>query len=80
MALAARSIAYGEKIVYSGPMYHSMKVEGDKIRLMFNHVGGGLMAKGGDTLKGFAIAGADQLKIGHGHGPLHHFHDYWRTS
>jgi hydroxymethylpyrimidine/phosphomethylpyrimidine kinase len=21
-----------------------------------------------------AIAGADQLKIGHGHGPLHHFH------
>ena len=26
-----------------------------------------------------AIAGADQLKIGHGHGPLHHFHDHWRT-
>ncbi len=27
-----------------------------------------------------AIAGADQLKIGHGHGPLHHFHAQWRQS
>jgi hydroxymethylpyrimidine/phosphomethylpyrimidine kinase len=24
-----------------------------------------------------AIAGADQLKVGHGHGPLHHFHAQW---
>jgi hydroxymethylpyrimidine/phosphomethylpyrimidine kinase len=24
-----------------------------------------------------AIAGADTLKIGHGHGPLHHFYRYW---
>jgi hydroxymethylpyrimidine/phosphomethylpyrimidine kinase len=27
-----------------------------------------------------AIAGADQLKIGHGHGPLHHFYEQWRQS
>ena len=26
-----------------------------------------------------AIAAADELKIGHGHGPLHHFHAIWRT-
>jgi hydroxymethylpyrimidine/phosphomethylpyrimidine kinase len=26
-----------------------------------------------------AIATADKLKIGHGHGPLHHFHATWRT-
>jgi hydroxymethylpyrimidine/phosphomethylpyrimidine kinase len=26
-----------------------------------------------------AIAGADNLKIGHGHGPLHHFHELWRA-
>lgn len=26
-----------------------------------------------------AIAGADTLKIGHGHGPLHHFHELGRT-
>ncbi|MBI2713862.1 MAG: bifunctional hydroxymethylpyrimidine kinase/phosphomethylpyrimidine kinase [Rhizobiales bacterium] len=27
-----------------------------------------------------AIAGADQLTVGHGHGPLHHFHGIWRQS
>jgi hydroxymethylpyrimidine/phosphomethylpyrimidine kinase len=27
-----------------------------------------------------AIAGADQLKVGHGHGPLHHFFDHWRLT
>ena len=27
-----------------------------------------------------AIAGADQLKVGHGHGPLHHFYGQWRQS
>jgi len=25
-----------------------------------------------------AIAGADRLHVGHGHGPLHHFHAQWR--
>src|SRR5215467_8383086 len=27
-----------------------------------------------------AIASADALRIGHGHGPLHHFHELWRKS
>jgi len=27
-----------------------------------------------------AIASADGLRIGHGHGPLHHFHELWRKS
>jgi hydroxymethylpyrimidine/phosphomethylpyrimidine kinase len=26
-----------------------------------------------------AIAGADALGVGHGHGPLHHFHAFWKT-
>jgi sialate O-acetylesterase len=36
-----------------------MKVDGDAVRLNFDHVGGGLIAKGGD-LKGFAVAGEDR--------------------
>jgi len=24
-----------------------------------------------------AIAAADRLKVGHGRGPVHHFHDWW---
>lgn len=59
LALAALAIAYGQKIVYSGPIYRSMRIEGNKIRLFFDHVGSGLVAKGGE-LKGFAIAGEDR--------------------
>lgn len=59
LALAALGKAYGEDVVYSGPIYESMTIEGSKIRLDFAHVGGGLVAKGGEPLKGFAIAGHD---------------------
>ena len=60
LALSAEAIAYGQKLVYSGPMYRKMQVEGNQIRLSFDHVGSGLMAKDGDKLSGFAIAGADK--------------------
>jgi sialate O-acetylesterase len=59
LALAARGIAYGEKVVYSGPIYKSMKINGDRAVLTFNHAGRGLEARDGQ-LKGFSIAGADQ--------------------
>ena len=45
LALAARHIAYGEKLVWSGPAYKSMKVKGSKAILSFNHVGGGLESR-----------------------------------
>lgn len=59
LGLLARSIAYGEKIETGGPLYQSMHVDGDKIRLTFNHTAGGLVAGGGGSLTGFAIAGGD---------------------
>ena len=59
LGLSADAIAYGDKVEYSGPLYHAMKVEGDKVHLTFDHLGGGLVAKGDAPLKGFAIAGAD---------------------
>jgi len=59
IALAARAVAYGEKIEYSGPVYESMKVEGNKIILTFTHVGSGLITKNGD-LKDLTIAGDDK--------------------
>jgi len=58
LALAARGIAYHEKIEYSGPIYKSMKVQGQKIILSFDHADG-LEARGGE-LKGFAICGPDK--------------------
>lgn len=60
LALAAQNLAYGEKdVVYSGPIYESMKIEGNKIILSFTNIDGGLVAKGGE-LKRFSIAGADK--------------------
>jgi sialate O-acetylesterase len=58
LALAARALAYGEKIEFSGPLYDSMIAKDGKILLSFKHVGGGLVAKDGE-LKGFTIAGED---------------------
>lgn len=58
LALAARKLAYGEDLVYSGPLFRSLEVDGKRARLHFDHVGGGLSCKG-DRLQGFAIAGAD---------------------
>lgn len=60
LALWTLAQTYEKDIVYSGPLYKSMKVEGGKIVLSFDHVGGGLVAAGGEALKGFAVAGADQ--------------------
>lgn len=61
LALAAEHLAYGDKdVVYSGPIYRSATVDGDSIVITFDHIGSGLMAKGGDGLHAFAIAGADK--------------------
>ncbi len=59
LALAAEAKWYGKKITYSGPIYKTMKIEGNKIRLYFDHVAEGLLSKDG-PLKSFAIAGADK--------------------
>jgi sialate O-acetylesterase len=60
LALIARAKTYGEHIAYSGPVYQSQKIDGNKIALSFKYTNGGLVAKG-DTLKGFTIAGADKI-------------------
>ena len=61
LALAAQYLAYGDnEVVYSGPLYQSMKIHGNKITLSFTNTGGGLIAKGDGELKHFAIAGPDK--------------------
>jgi len=59
LALAARGIAYGEKIAYSGPTYKSLAIKDDKAIIGFNSVGSGMEVRG-EELKGFAIAGEDK--------------------
>jgi sialate O-acetylesterase len=59
LALAARGIAYHQPIEYSGPVLKRVKIERNQIVLTFNHVDGGLEARGGE-LTGFALCGPDR--------------------
>lgn len=62
LALAAKKIAYGKDLVYAGPILKTARVEKDKVKLKFEHVGSGLAAQDRQTkLKGFAIAGKDGI-------------------
>jgi sialate O-acetylesterase len=42
LAAVAREKVYGEKIVGTGPRYRSHEIEGDKVRIRFDGIGGGL--------------------------------------
>ena len=60
LALWALAKTYGKTgLVYSGPLYKSMKVEGNKIRIEFDHVGGGLKSRDGKPLSWFTVAGKE---------------------
>ena len=60
LALWALAKTYGKTgLVYSGPLYKDMKIDGNKIRVSFDHVGGGLVSRDEKPLTWFAIAGAD---------------------
>jgi len=61
LALAGMKVAYQKDIVYSGPVYESMEIEGNEIRIKFGSVGSGLVAKEQyGYLKGFSISGSDK--------------------
>jgi sialate O-acetylesterase len=59
LSLAARAVAYGESIEYSGPLFSQVTVDGASLRIRFDHAGSDLTAKNGE-LRGFAVAGADE--------------------
>ena len=58
LGLWARAKIYGEsRLVYSGPLYNGTFIdEGTKLRVGFDHVGGGLRAYGGGALTAFEVS------------------------
>ena len=58
LSLAARAVAYGEQIEYSGPLPRQVTPEDGALRVWFDH-SSGLTARGG-AVKGFEIAGRDR--------------------
>ncbi len=57
LALAAEHIVYGRDVEFSGPVLRNMQKQGARIVLQFDHIGGGLVAKNSEPLKGFSLAG-----------------------
>jgi|JI6StandDraft_1071083.scaffolds.fasta_scaffold07801_4 sialate O-acetylesterase len=61
LALWALAKDYGRAdTVFSGPMLKNAIIEGNKVRVQFDHLGGGLKTRDGGELKQFQIAGQDQ--------------------
>ena len=61
LALWALARTYGqEAVVYSGPTFKSLALEGDALRVTFDHVGGGLVSRDGQPLNWFEVIDADQ--------------------
>lgn len=58
-AQVALGAIYKQNLEINGPVYSESKLEGDKIRVRFTHVGQGLITRHGDQLQGFAVAGQD---------------------
>lgn len=59
LALVALGSEYARDIVYSGPIFREMTIEGNTATIVFDHAGDGLVAKGA-VLTGFEIAGPDK--------------------
>jgi sialate O-acetylesterase len=60
LALAAAHVVYGDNVVYSGPTYQSMQIEGNRIRIKFANIGSGLLIKDKYGYgRGFEIAAGD---------------------
>ncbi len=60
LALWALARTYGRPVgEFSGPIYREMRVEGDSVRVLFDHTGGELTSQG-RALTGFVIAGSDR--------------------
>jgi sialate O-acetylesterase len=61
LALGARRLSYGEEeLVYSGPIYRSHTISGDKVIIQFDHTGSGLVSIDDEPLSQFAVAGANK--------------------
>jgi sialate O-acetylesterase len=61
LALAARSMVYGEAVTSSGPVYRRVTSEPQALRVWFDSLGGGLSSRDRAPLVGFFIAGTDRV-------------------
>ncbi|MCK4993179.1 MAG: hypothetical protein KAS29_21925, partial [Bacteroidales bacterium] len=63
LSLWALARTYDQPVVYSGPLYRSMEIKNNKIRLYFDHTGSGLSTPGNQNPVGFEIAEEDRVYL-----------------
>jgi len=61
LAMWALAKNFSKDVIYSGPLYDRMQVEGKTIRVHFKEVGNGLKVRGAGGLTHFLIAGKDRV-------------------
>lgn len=59
LALPALAQQYNRNVIYSGPLYRDATFKGPEVRIRFDHASG-LTTSDGESVTGFAVAGADQ--------------------
>lgn len=59
LALVARAKAYGEQLEFSGPIYRSHQIQGTNVVVEFDHATGSLVARDGQPLRWFELAGTN---------------------
>ena len=61
LALAARHVAYGESLVFSGPVFQKAQFTGNRVRIDFEPQASALSVRGGgNVVSGFEVAGDDR--------------------
>ena len=61
LALAARHVAYGESLVFSGPVFRKAQFTGNRVRIEFEPKASALAVRGGgNVVSGFEVAGDDR--------------------
>jgi sialate O-acetylesterase len=60
LVLSAEGVAYEKPdMIYTGPLFHSVRIRHNKVSIRFDAVESGLIIKGGGEIRGFELAGAD---------------------
>lgn len=61
LAAWALTKTYGQPdVIYSGPTFKALSIEGDKLRVTFDHIAGGLASRDGKPLTWFEVIDADE--------------------
>jgi len=63
LARFARANTYGESIVFSGPVFESLRIDGKRAIVSFTRTGAGLASLDGEPLAHFEVAGGDGVFV-----------------